>query len=508
MSAPPASVIVEDDPLATPEALVGAELGNYRVDALLSQGGMGAVYIGTHRLLGRRVAIKSLLPHVSADADAVRRFFNEARATSAISHPGIVQIYDFGRAPTGLAYIAMELLEGETLAARIKRGPASEADALALVRQVAAALAAAHAIGVVHRDLKPSNIFLAPDPEAPGQVRVKLLDFGIAKLMDGTAGKQLGAEQRTQTGAFLGTPAYMSPEQCRGVDVDHRTDIYALGCILYELLAGQRAFMGETAGDLIVAHIAQPAPLLKEVVPAATPGVATLVADLLRRAPGDRPQTCEALMTRLDELAAAGVRGVTVPVRVRAATPLPTPFEGATDRTEHVAPGRGRSRDVIALAATMPADEVTAPVRRAGGASRWWLLGAALTAAAAGGTAVWAMTRDPAPSPAPALAPVVSPLATPAVPSPEAARAVTATAPQPELPPAAGSGSSTPTVQPSGSGSASRVSTSGSTAKGRGDKRPTGSTKPAESSTSSTSSTSSRDKPPVVNENSGRPLPD
>jgi hypothetical protein len=182
-----------------------------------------------------------------------------------------VQIYDFGRAPTGLAYIAMELLEGETLAARIKRGPASEADALALVRQVAAALAAAHAIGVVHRDLKPSNIFLAPDPEAPGQVRVKLLDFGIAKLMDGTAGKQLGAEQRTQTGAFLGTPAYMSPEQCRGVDVDHRTDIYALGCILYELLAGQRAFMGETAGDLIVAHIAQPAPLLKEVVPAATP---------------------------------------------------------------------------------------------------------------------------------------------------------------------------------------------------------------------------------------------
>src|SRR6185503_3797440 len=165
--------------------------------------------LAEHSLLGRPAAIKVLLPELSQKQEIVRRFFNEARAATAIRHPGIVEVYDFGWTPDGAAYIVMERLEGETLARRAARARLSWHAALAIGRQIAGALSAAHAKGIIHRDLKPENIFMIRDPEVPGGERIKLLDFGIAKLATGTS------NVKTQTSAVMGTPTYMSPEQCK-----------------------------------------------------------------------------------------------------------------------------------------------------------------------------------------------------------------------------------------------------------------------------------------------------
>src|SRR4051812_15799079 len=172
---------------------------------------MGAVYLGQHQLLGRRAAIKVLLPELSARPDIVNRFFNEARAVTTISDPGIVQVFDFGFHTDGSAYIVMELLEGETLGARLRRlGRMTVYDALRITLQMTRSLAAAHAKGIVHRDLKPDNVFLCGDPAVTGGERAKILDFGIAKLTGAT-----GAT-KTSTSLLMGTPMFMSPEQCRG----------------------------------------------------------------------------------------------------------------------------------------------------------------------------------------------------------------------------------------------------------------------------------------------------
>src|SRR3954471_17275588 len=203
-------------------------IGQYRIVRKIGAGGMGLVYLGEHTLLHRRAAIKTLLPMVTANRDIVERFFNEARATSAISDPGVIQIFDFGYHVDGTAYIVMELLEGEALSARLDRlGRLPVGDALRFARQITGSLAAAHARDIIHRDLKPENVFLVRDAESQGGERTKILDFGICKV--GTAGVAL-----TQSGAIIGTPVYMSPEQCRGAgEVDHRSDIYAFGCLMF-----------------------------------------------------------------------------------------------------------------------------------------------------------------------------------------------------------------------------------------------------------------------------------
>jgi len=207
---------------------------------MIGRGGMGAVYAGEHVLLGRSAAIKVLLPELSQKQDVVMRFFNEARAATAIRHPGIIEVFDFGWTPEGAAFIVMEHLEGETLGRRASRARLRWQSALAIARQIAGALAAAHGKGIVHRDLKPDNIFLVSDPEVPGGERIKLLDFGIAKL----AGESSATVNVTETGSVMGTPTYMAPEQCRGVAVDHRADLYSLGCIVFELCTGRPPFVG------------------------------------------------------------------------------------------------------------------------------------------------------------------------------------------------------------------------------------------------------------------------
>jgi hypothetical protein len=272
-------------------------VGNYRIIGPLGTGGMGTVYGAEHVLIGRLAAVKVLLPQYGRNRGIVTRFFNEARAVGAIQHPGIVELYDFGHMDDGSAYIVMELLRGETLAGRIAgRGRLTEAEALAIVRGIAGALGAVHAKGIVHRDIKPDNVFLVPDLEAASGERVKVLDFGIAKLTD-----DRGALNRTSTNSMLGTPMYMAPEQCRGADdVDHRADLYSLGCVLFEMIAGVPPFLGEGAGEVIAAHLHIAPPALRTLAREVSPSTDQIVAALLAKHPEDRVQTAHELIELLD----------------------------------------------------------------------------------------------------------------------------------------------------------------------------------------------------------------
>src|SRR5687768_7180082 len=249
---------------------------------------MGMVYRADHVQLGRPAALKMLLPQMSSDPSIVQRFFNEARAASAIDHPGIVEVYDFGTHTDGSAYIVMALLKGESLEARLKRGPMAPLEGATLIVQALSALAAAHARGIIHRDLKPDNIFLVPNELIAGGTQVKLLDFGIAKLADDKA-----SGVKTQTGMMIGTPAYMSPEQCMGLaDLDHRTDIYSIGCILFHVLCGRPPFLSEHGTGMIIAAQMRDAPADPRTFNPHIP--APLVAIVLRcleKAPAARYQT-------------------------------------------------------------------------------------------------------------------------------------------------------------------------------------------------------------------------
>ena len=271
---------------------------------MIGSGGMGVVYVAEHLLLGRRAAIKFLHPQVSGEPDMVDRFFNEARAASAVKHPGIVEIYDFGYLD-GRAYLVMEYLDGESLLAQLRvDGTMPVERAVGIARKVASALAAAHDAGVVHRDLKPDNIYLVRDatdapPEARG--RVCLLDFGVAKLLrnDGSF-----SASTTATGVLVGTPAYMSPEQCRGGgQVDGRSDLYSLGCVLYGMLAGRPPFLGEGGGDVLAHHIfAVPEPPSAHT-PVVPPELDAVVMRLLEKDPARRFQSARELGRTLGEIA-------------------------------------------------------------------------------------------------------------------------------------------------------------------------------------------------------------
>jgi serine/threonine protein kinase len=289
------------------DPVLGETIGSYAIEAELGRGGMGTVYLGVHALLGRKAAVKILLPELSQKQDIVQRFFNEARAATAIRHSGIVEVYDFGFSDDGCAYIVMEYLDGESLQARLHGlGRLTQLRTLGIARQMVSALAAAHKAGIVHRDLKPDNVFLVPDDDSPIGERVKLLDFGIAKLAaDSGIAPGIGEMARTSTGAIMGTPYYMSPEQCRGAGrVDARSDLYAFGCVLYEMLCGEMPFTGDGAGEVLAAHIHLPPPALRARVPDLSPGIEALVTQLLAKDPDRRPQSADEVGHALDELLA------------------------------------------------------------------------------------------------------------------------------------------------------------------------------------------------------------
>jgi len=278
--------------------LIGQVIGKYRILGAIGEGGMGMVYRAEHVVLGSPAALKILLAQHTRDAVAVDRFFQEARTASSIRHPGVVEMFDYGRLPGGQAYIAMELLRGEELSAFLaRRGPLDAPLAVQIAHQILAALNATHVVGVIHRDLKPDNIYLVRDAGAPGAIRVKILDFGIAKLVDPRARR--ATRPRTKNDAILGTPAYMAPEQCKGgIELDARIDLYALGCILFEMLTGRPPFVAAGDGELMAMHIYEPPPRLSNLVADLPVELDALLAKLLTKERDDRiPSAAYALAT-------------------------------------------------------------------------------------------------------------------------------------------------------------------------------------------------------------------
>jgi serine/threonine-protein kinase len=269
--------------------VLGRSIHNYVVKQKIGEGGMGAVYLAEHPKIGRRVAIKVLLPQLSKDPQLLSRFFNEARAATEIHNEHIVDIIDFGELDDGGSYIIMEWLEGRSLTdALAQDGRFALPRAVHVARGIARALAAAHARGIVHRDLKPDNIYLVRHGDDPDFAKV--LDFGIAKLMLNQS------DFKTQTGAIMGTPYYMSPEQCNGAAVDQRTDIYALGVILFQMMTGRLPFQQQTLGELLVAHLTQAPPKPTQFEPTMPIAVENAILQALEKDPAKRFASVDALL--------------------------------------------------------------------------------------------------------------------------------------------------------------------------------------------------------------------
>lgn len=284
-----ASLLPQAGPGADPLGLAGSRISHFQVFEPLGAGGMGVVYRAEDNRLSRAVALKFLLPQYSLDAAAKARFLREAYAAARLDHPNLCTVHEVGESEDGRLFLAMALYEGETLKARLGReGPLPVEDALAITRQLAQGLACAHAAGIVHRDLKPANVMLLPDGTA------RILDFGLAKARD---------ESATETGARLGTVAYMAPEQVRGEAVDAQADLWAVGVVLYEMLTGRKPFGGEH--EVAMAH----AILHDEPVPPATlraeisPALEDLVLTLLNKDPARRYATTDALSADLSQVA-------------------------------------------------------------------------------------------------------------------------------------------------------------------------------------------------------------
>jgi serine/threonine-protein kinase len=399
--------------------MAGDIIGSYRVLRKIGEGGMGAVYLAEHTLLGRPAAIKVLLREMSHREDLVTRFFNEARAASSVKHPGIVEIYDFGHHTDGSAYIVMEYLEGESLSARLRRtGVLSEARAVALCRQVGGALAAAHAKGIVHRDLKPDNIFIVRDSDIADGERAKVLDFGIAKL----ASDPSGQPSMTRTGMVMGTPAYMAPEQCKGAgNVDQRSDLYALGCILFELVCGRPPFIAEGAGEVMAHHIFTPVPAPSSVAPV-TPLLEHIILRALAKEPDQRFRSAEDMLAALQAVVPSGsfaraaatdatMMAVGGPVRANPSTPgswAPSVPSLVAPRTAPSLPGVAHATAQTTMSGAAGATVgTTLAVRR-----RSWALPMAAVLVIGGGIGAFAVVqgrsgqdmqaaRPPAPAPKP-----------------------------------------------------------------------------------------------------------
>ena len=274
----------------------------YRVEELLARGGMGVVYAATHTVSSKRVALKWMLPALGQIKGARERFIQEACATARIAHPNIVDIYDVG-SENGSAYLVMEYLRGETLADRMCRQRLPVVDAVALLMPALRGVAAAHKHGVIHRDLKPENIFLC-FTEYGEELEPKVLDFGISKITT----DEVRNLALTHSGAVLGTPYYMSPEQVRGArDVDHRADIYAIGVILFEALTGERPFDAETYNELILKIATEPLPSIAALNRDLDPRLIAIVERAMARDPKDRFQDVKSLAQALEPFS-GGVR--------------------------------------------------------------------------------------------------------------------------------------------------------------------------------------------------------
>lgn len=287
--------------MAQAASLIGQSIGNYRVTAGIGQGGMGQVYKAVHQHLRRPAAIKVLNPDLSARQESVQRFFNEAMAANVVQHPSLVGVYEAGYLPSGCAYLIMEYLEGETLGkylSRVQRMP--DLQALLVVHQVAAALVPLHAQGIIHRDLKLDNVMLISDLDLVGGKRVKILDFGLAKV---AARHQLAAVE-TRSGAALGTPPYMAPEQWIAANkVDGKADVYSLGVMLYRMLTGGYPFSAESVKGYQEQHLYSEIPHPAQANSTIAARVNDITRSMLTKGRGQRPSMAEVLASVAQELA-------------------------------------------------------------------------------------------------------------------------------------------------------------------------------------------------------------
>ncbi|HVT76924.1 MAG TPA: serine/threonine-protein kinase, partial [Acidimicrobiales bacterium] len=345
----------------------GFVVGEYRIDKVLGRGGMGTVYAGVQPVIEKQVAIKVLNAQFSADDNLVKRFIDEARAVNRIRHANIIDIFSFGQiAPSDARqYFVMEYLEGTTLAERMERGDLSGDDMPSFLTQICDALDAAHGENIVHRDLKPENVWIVTPKR--GKPFVKLLDFGIAKLLS------TGEKSATQTGMVMGTPHYMSPEQCHGKAVDHRTDIYAMGVMLYQLYSGRMPFQGETFAEILAKQIVDtPEPPSKHApVPAE---LDRLIMRCLAKDPAARPQSAK----ELGQTLASVLTGVAA--RIQKASGQPT------------------SATTLSASAVEVRRQETEVASRKGG-KRGVVIGAGVALAAAAVAAVALSSRGHAPAP-------------------------------------------------------------------------------------------------------------
>ncbi len=328
----------------------GYTVGEYCVDGKLGQGGFGAVFKASHPLIGKVVAIKVLSMRFSVDREMVSRFVAEARAVNQIRHRNIIDIFSFGQLPDGRHYYVMEYMDGETLDRRLERAEMALVEAIPILRAIARALDAAHAKGIAHRDLKAENVFLGSDSD--GSVFPKLLDFGIAKLM----GPDDEIAHKTRTGAPMGTPYYMSPEQTRGRGVDHRTDHYAFGVLAYLMLTRKYPIDGEDYMTILMRQVSDDALPASSHVPALGEGVDRTLAWLMRKEPEDRPPDLMTAVRALEE--AAGLQRPTTSVSSQTPSVLAR-IPSTPSKLAATTP----SMAAIASAATM-APAAVAPVRR------------------------------------------------------------------------------------------------------------------------------------------------
>jgi eukaryotic-like serine/threonine-protein kinase len=272
--------------------------GRYRITSLLAMGGMGAVYEAEHKTLGKSVALKVILPEFAGNGEVRARFEREAMASSKLHHPNVVGSLDFGSLDDGSAYLVMERVPGYALSEMLEHGAVSYRRAIHIATQIADALVAAHAEGIIHRDLKPDNVMLVPRDD--GTDLVKVLDFGIARV---SADDQKSTPGLTQLGMIVGTPGYMSPEQALGERVDHRTDLYSLGVLLWEMIAGKTLFEGELSA-IITRQLGAPPPSLREASGDSTiPGaLEELVARLLSSKAAARPESALVIRDTLTQI--------------------------------------------------------------------------------------------------------------------------------------------------------------------------------------------------------------
>ncbi len=353
-------------PAQQPDEL--GRLGHYRVLRVLGRGGMGIVFEAEDERLKRRVALKVMLPSAASNPAARKRFVREAETAARVEHDNIVPIYDVAE-PNGVPFIAMPLLVGEPLDAKLKAGaPLPVPDALTIGRHIAEGLAAAHAAGLIHRDIKPANVWLERGADG-GFKRARILDFGLARPVG--AGAEL-----THSGAVMGTPAYMAPEQAQGGPIDHRADLFSLGCTLYQMATGRRPFLGGDTYSVLTALATQTPPLPITVNPAVPPALSTLIEGLLAKNPADRrPATAHAVA---EELARIAPHSTVVPFPVPQLAPRPSQV------TEALA--------TVTLAPAEPPRAEPAPRPR-----KWLIAGAALVLIA-GAIGVYAATRPAAPA--------------------------------------------------------------------------------------------------------------